>query len=78
MMNWKFINDVDELTFQLECAIDNLNSVHTVMESDGGVNWKNHCNALFSTFLLIHNIHAELARCVDRAVADSRKSKEIG
>ena len=74
-MNWKFLNDVDGLTFELECALDNLVSVHTIMEDEKGANWEMRCNAVFSTYLQLRNIQAELTRCVDQAIAEERKSR---
>ena len=63
-MNWDFLIAVDELAFELECAIDNLLAVHTVMESEEGASCEMRCNAVFSTYLQLRNIHAKLTRCV--------------
>ena len=75
-MNWDFLNDVDDLAFQLECAADNLVAVHSVMEDEGGANWERRCNAIFSTYLQLCNIQKALSCRVEQAAADERKRKE--
>lgn len=75
-MNLDFLNDVDDLAFQLECAVDNLVAVHSVMEDEGGVNWERRCNAIFSTYLQLCSIQKALSCRVEQAAADERKRKE--
>jgi hypothetical protein len=74
-MNWSFLQNVDDIAFKLECALDNLGSVHTAMVDEEGSSWERSCNAIFSTYLQLSNIHAELTRCVDQAVTEERKSR---
>lgn len=74
-MSQFFLNDVDELSFELECALDNLDLVHTVMVDEKGINWEICCNAIFSTYLQLRNIHAELTQCVDRAITEEQKHR---
>lgn len=74
-MNWNFLNDVDDITIKLECALDNLAAVHTVMESEEGAHWEMRCNAIFSTYLQLRNIQAELIRYVDQVVTEERKRR---
>lgn len=77
-MHWSFLNDVDDLSFRQECALDNLVSVHTIMEEAEGANWKMHCNAVFSAYLQLRNLHEELTSCVDQTIAERRKIKGMG
>ena len=69
-MNWNLLNDMDDLTFRLKCALDNLNSVHTIMEEAEGANWQMHCNAVFSSYLQLCVLYEELTSCVDQATAE--------
>ena len=52
--------DLDEITFRLECAVDNLGVVHGAMEEDSGANPKIFCNAVFSIYLQLMDLKEEL------------------
>ena len=67
----RLLCDVDMLVFELECAIDNLHSVHTCAEEDGGVNWQLHCNSLFSAYLRLNDIHKEFVNVLRNNEADT-------
>lgn len=58
------VNQADALSFELECAIDNLMAVHSFMEDDQGANWQKSANAVFSVFLRLRDINKELQEAV--------------
>lgn len=58
--------DLEMITYDLECAIDNLAAVHLKMEEDGGANWQRMCNAIFSIYRQLCNIHADFNKMVDK------------
>ena len=53
-------NELGDITFRLECAVDNLGSVHGAMEEDGGANPTIFCNAVFSVYLQLLSLKEEL------------------
>lgn len=72
---WELINDVDMLTYELECAADNLLVVHSTMEEDGVANWQRRCNAVFSVYLQICNIRERLATRTTQAMEEQRAKR---
>ena len=72
-----FINDVDMLNFELECAIDNLWAVHSNMEEDQGANWQKSNNAVFSVYLRLIAIKDEI-HAVTNAAIEKHKGKNAG
>lgn len=59
---WDLISDVELLLNEFEWALDNLQTVHTTMEDDTGANWEIRCNAVFSIYLQLCNIHERLIK----------------
>lgn len=72
---WELINDVDMLTYELECATDNLAAIHSTMEKDEGANWQRYCNAVFSVYLQICNIRERLDVRTDQAIDEFRTQR---
>lgn len=58
-------SELDEITFRLECAVDNLGAIHGAMEEDGGANPKIFCNAVFSAYLQLLSLKEELQQLSD-------------
>ena len=63
--------DMSLLVFELECAVENLNAVHSQMEADGGANWQSLCNALYCTYSHLYNIKKEMQAEIDAAESSS-------
>ena len=62
------INEVDELIFELECAIDNFWVVHTSIEEDQGVNWHKSANAVCSAILRL----VDIKKAIQAAVTEEK------
>ena len=72
---WELINDVDMLTYELECATDNLAAVLRTMEVDGEENQQRQCNAVFSVYLQICNIRERLDARTNQALEELRAQR---
>lgn len=72
------LNDVDMITFDLVCAIDNIAAVHTAMKEDGGANWQQMCNAVFSSYRQLCNIHDAFKLAIEQALEVEKSHKDPG
>ena len=62
------INDVDALNIELDCAIDNLLTIHDAMAADEGRNWERLINAVYSVCLQFKSVQKQLDKRVNNAV----------
>lgn len=68
-MDWatSYLFDMELLEFELECALDNLGAIHSVMEEDGGTNWQKLTNAVYSAECMFHDIHKRIVQRTEQA-----------
>ena len=71
-----FINDMDVLIYEMECAVDNLSAVHMTMESDGGMNWQRMCNAVYSACLQLRAINDRMCDRSDLATQEWQQQRK--
>lgn len=64
---YDFINSMDELTTEMECALDNLFTVYSAMESDKGLTRVCVSNAIFASYRHMRGIHERMAKCGEQA-----------
>ena len=53
-------NEVDDLGFRFKCAVGALGIIHGAMEDDGGANHQLFCDAMFSVYLQMCDMHKEI------------------